>query len=65
MNEKTQAEIEAEIKAITDEAQTDSLIHTDINVCCPYPFNSPVGRLYRAAFVFAKTARRTTDKGDA
>jgi hypothetical protein len=35
---------------IETEARTAARDHNDVNACCPYPFQSNAGQIYRAAF---------------
>ena len=37
--------------AIETEARTAARTHDDVNACCPYPFQSNAGQIYRAAFI--------------
>ena len=35
---------------IEDEARTAARSHSNVNDCCPYPFNSAAGALYASEF---------------
>ena len=35
---------------IENEARLAARTHTDVNDCCPYPFQSNAGQIYRTAF---------------
>lgn len=36
--------------AIENEARNAARTHDDVNACCPYPFRTNAGQVYRAAF---------------
>jgi hypothetical protein len=38
------------IAKIETEAVKASKTHSNVNTCCPYPFDTPAGRIYRLAF---------------
>jgi hypothetical protein len=38
------------IAKIEAEAVKASKTHSNVNDCCPYPFDTPAGRVYRLAF---------------
>lgn len=38
------------IAKIEAEARAAAVLHSNVNNCCPYPFDTTAGRIYRLAF---------------